>query len=144
MSKIGSFGAKRQEMSQIMPVKELQAMISLIRDNDSLILGVKGDSIRIIEFSICRALLSSAKSQLLIQWSFEWLLIELIGIGLNYVKEMKSNKISIMKFFISIISSHLISSHSFIIFFFFLALVFLMYVMMLLLTCPNHTEFLLQ
>ena len=76
MTKIGSIRANRQEMAQIMTIKELQAMIVTIRDNDSLIFGVKGDSIRLIEFSIRRALFSSAKSQLLIQWSlFEWLLI---------------------------------------------------------------------
>ena len=79
LTKIGSFGANRQEMGQIMTIKELKVMIAIFRDNDSLILGVKGDSPRLIEFSICRACLSSAKSQLLIQWSlFEWLLIGLI------------------------------------------------------------------
>ena len=83
LTKIGSIGANRQEMGQITPIEELQAMIDFFRDNDSLILGVKGDSPRIIEFSICSAFLSSAKSQLLIQWSlFEWLLI---GIELKLV-----------------------------------------------------------
>ena len=79
--KIGSFLANRQEVGQIMTSKELQAVIVTIRDNDSLILGVKGDSPMIFEFAICRALISSAKSQLLIQWSLcKWLLIELIGL----------------------------------------------------------------
>ena len=74
LTKIGSIGANRQEMGQIMLTKELEAMIPLIRNNDSLILGVKGDSVRTTEFSICRAKFSSTKSQLLIQWSlFEWL-----------------------------------------------------------------------
>ena len=61
-----------------MAIKKLEAMIDTIRDNDSLILGVKGDSIRTIEFSICSACFSTAKSQSLIQWSLcEWLLVEL-------------------------------------------------------------------
>ena len=78
LAKICSFGANRQAMGQIISSKELQA-IAIVRDNDSLILGVKGDSPRTIEFSICRAFLSSAKSQLLIQWSlFEWLLIDVV------------------------------------------------------------------
>ena len=86
LAKIGSFGANRQAMGQIMTIKELKAIIVLIRDNDSLILGVKGDSPRSLEFSICRAFLSSSKSQLLIQWSLlEWLLIDWIGIGLNWI-----------------------------------------------------------
>ena len=77
LSKIGSFGVNRQEMGQIMTVKELEAMILTIRDKDSLILGVKGDSPWTIEFSVCRALFSSTKSQLLIQWSLcEWLLMD--------------------------------------------------------------------
>ena len=67
LTKIGSFGANRQAMGQIISSKELKAMIITIRNNDSLILGVKGDSKRMIEFSIGRAILSSAKSQLLIQ-----------------------------------------------------------------------------
>ena len=51
------------------------------------------DSSRAIEFSIGRAILSSAKSQLLIQWSlFEWLLIELnwIRIGMIINEIIKS------------------------------------------------------
>ena len=68
LAKLGSFRANSQVMGQIMPIKELQAIIVLIRDNDSLILGVKGDAPRKIEFFIC-ALFSSAKSQLLIEWS---------------------------------------------------------------------------
>ena len=77
LTKIGSFGANRHEMSQIMTVKELQAMVVTIRDNDSLILGVKGDSPRMIEFSICRAFLSCVNSQLLIQrTTFECLLVK--------------------------------------------------------------------
>ena len=78
LAKIGSIGSNSQEMGQIMAIKELETMIATIGDNNSLILGVKGDSPRTIEFSICRALISSAKSQLLIQWSLcEWLLIGL-------------------------------------------------------------------
>ena len=77
LTKIDSFGANRQEISQIISIKELEAIIFKIRDNDSLILGVKGDSPRTIGSSICKAFLSSAKSQLLIKWSlFEWLLID--------------------------------------------------------------------
>ena len=66
LTKIGSIGANRQEMGHIMRIKELKTMIVTIRDYDSLILGVKGDSPRKIEFSICRTFFSSAKSQLLI------------------------------------------------------------------------------
>ena len=78
LNKIGSIGANRQEMGQIMSIKELQAMIATIGNNDSLILGVKGDSPRTIEFSIGSARFSPAKSQLLIQWSScECLLIDL-------------------------------------------------------------------
>ena len=76
MTMIGSFGTNKQEVGQIMSSKELKAMIVTIRNNDSLILEGTDDSPRIIEFSICRALFSSAKSQFLIQWSLcEWLLI---------------------------------------------------------------------
>ena len=53
LTKIGSFGANRQEMGQIMAIKELKALIVTISNNDLLILGVKGDAPRTIEFSIC-------------------------------------------------------------------------------------------
>ena len=57
LTKIGSVGANSQEMGQIMTIKELKVIIVTIRDNDLLILGVKGNSPSIVEFSICRSFL---------------------------------------------------------------------------------------